>query len=157
MKIEEAISQPHFYNDMHRAHVNILYTASWLNQQTANILKPYDISVQQFNILRILRGMGTKPVTIKLLTERMLDKMSNASRLVEKLRSKGFVDRQECPSDRRRVDITITQQGLEVVNQASQDLEQQLFSFSGEMANSEMRQLSELLDKLRSIESPTVA
>ncbi len=149
MKIEDAIKQKQFYNDLHKAHINILFTASWLNQRTAAVLKPYDISVQQFNILRILRGMHPKPATVKLLTDRMLDKMSNASRLVDKLKKKGYVDRQECPTDRRRVDITITEEGMKVINEASSELEGHLFDAPNALNDTEIRQLSDLLDKLR--------
>jgi len=103
--IEEAIQQPNFPSPFHRVQVNTIFTAAWLNQRSAQSLKATGLSLQQFNILRILRGRAGKPATIKLLTERMLDKMSNASRLVDKLKEKGLVERQECPSDRRRVDI----------------------------------------------------
>jgi DNA-binding MarR family transcriptional regulator len=88
MKIEKAINQKAFKNPHQKAHINVLYTASWLSQQNAKVLKPFQISWQQFNILRILRGMAPQPATVKLLTERMIDKTSNASRLVEKLKRK---------------------------------------------------------------------
>ncbi len=117
--IEQAIQQLTFKSSLHRAQVNIVYTSAWLNQMTAKTLKPFGLSLQQFNILRILRGRAGKPATIKLLTERMLDKMSNASRLVDKLKEKELVDRQECPTDRRQVDIVITRSGLDLIQRAS--------------------------------------
>lgn len=147
--IEEAIQQPAFKTPHHRAHVNIVYTSNWLNHRSMMVLKPFGLSPQQFNILRILRGRAGNPATVKLLTERMLDKMSNASRLVDKLKEKGLVSRTECPSDRRRVDIVITKKGLELLNQASLAVEQEIdFHFAG-LSGEEATQLSLLLDKLR--------
>ena len=123
VKLEQAIQQKQFKSEFQKAQINVLYTAAWLNQQATQSLKPYKISVQQFNILRILRGMHPEPATVKLLTERMIDKMSNASRLVEKLYQKGLVERKSCASDRRRVDIVITKKGLDLVAKASETLE----------------------------------
>lgn len=152
MKIEEALQQRKFINPVHRAHLNIIYTAAWLNQRSTRALKQYDLSIQQFNILRILRGMHPEPATIKLLTERMIDKMSNASRLVEKLKQKGWVDRIECTHDRRRVDITITEEGLSVLAQASAAVDQLMYENAGNLTDDEANQLSDLLDKLRTDE-----
>ena len=147
--IENAIQQPKFRDSLHRAQVNIIYTSNWLNHHTMLTLKPYGLSLQQFNILRILRGRAGKPATVKLLTERMLDKMSNASRLVDKLKEKGLVDRRECPTDRRRVDILITDRGLDLLQEASLAVEQDVnVTFNG-LSSDEADQLSWLLDKLR--------
>jgi len=147
--IEQAIQQPNFNSPLHRAQVNIIYTSSWLNQMTAKTLKPFGLSLQQFNILRILRGCGGNPATIKLLTERMLDKMSNASRLVDKLKDKGLVERQECLTDRRRVDIVITQAGLVLTQRASDAVERKRTEAFQSISEDEAAQLSLLLDKLR--------
>jgi len=147
--IEEAIQQNAFSSAVHRAQVNIIYTSAWINQTTASVLKPFGLSLQQFNILRILRGRAGKPATIKLLTERMLDKMSNASRLVDKLKEKGLVDRQECPTDRRRVDIVITEKGLDMVKRASSAVESTRTKQFESLSDTEAETLSHLLDKLR--------
>ncbi|NJC25316.1 MarR family winged helix-turn-helix transcriptional regulator [Neolewinella antarctica] len=147
--IEKVIQQAKFSNPPHRAHVNILFTSNWLNHRTATTLKPFGLSAQQFNILRILRGRAGKPATVKLLTERMLDKMSNTSRLVDKLRDKKLVLRQECPTDRRRVDITITQEGLELLGRASHAVEQVVAENFATLTSEDATQLSHLLDKLR--------
>ena len=90
-----------------------------------------------------------KPATVKLLTERMLDKMSNASRLVDKLKEKGLVDRRECPTDRRRVDILITERGLNLLQEASTAVEQDVEATFDQLSSDEADQLSMLLDKLR--------
>jgi len=149
MEIEKEISQTKaFRNVWIKADINILFTSSWLTNRKTEILKPYDISQQQFNILRILRGMNPEPATVKMLTERMIDKMSNASRLVEKLRKKAYVERKECSDDRRRVDIYITPKGLDVVEKASIQLESAVASAMN-LNIDEAEQLNNLLDKLR--------
>ncbi len=149
MKIEEEIKQKAFASDHQKAHINVLFTSAWLSQQSAKVLKPYNISWQQFNILRILKGMHPEPATVKLLTERMIDKMSNASRLVEKLKQKGLVDRKSCQEDRRRVNVIITEDGLGLIREASLKMDEQLdgkFRFLSEM---EAQELNRLLDKMR--------
>ena len=88
MKLEEAIKQKKFWNEFEKAVINILYTASWLEGINIRRLKPHDISPQQYNVLRILRGSHPNPVMLGEITERMIDKNSNATRLVEKLRLK---------------------------------------------------------------------
>jgi DNA-binding MarR family transcriptional regulator len=149
MKIEEAIQQKKFRNEYHKAHINVLFTASWIHQQSLQVLKPFNISWQQFNILRILRGMHPEPASVKLLTERMIDKMSNASRLVEKLKQKGLVERRSCKSDRRQVDVVITEKGLELLAQASEAMEQQMDLTKSQLSQEEAKQLNDLLDALR--------
>ena len=149
MKIEQEIQQKKFSSEYQKAHINVLFTAAWLNQMASQVLKPHNISWQQFNILRILRGMGEEPATIKVLTERMIDKMSNASRLVEKLKQKGLVDRKSCPSDRRRVDIVITKEGLELLEKASKAMEDSFHLRMGNLSEEEAVVLNELLDKIR--------
>lgn len=150
MKIEEVINQQRPFKDMYqKVGVNILFTASWLSKLQTDVLKPYGLSVQQFNILRILRGMRGKPATVKLLTERMIDKTSNASRLVEKLQRKGLVLRKSCKQDRRRVDIYIEEEGLKVLAEASAKLEAQMTTYMSHLEPEEAGQLSDLLDQLR--------
>ncbi|MCI5082418.1 MAG: MarR family transcriptional regulator [Saprospiraceae bacterium] len=149
MKIEEEIKQSKFINEFQKAHINVLFTAAYLNQNVACILKPHNISWQQFNILRILRGMGEEPATIKILTERMIDKMSNASRLVEKLKQKGLVERRTCEHDRRRVDIVITQKGLDLLTQTSEEIDQTFHQQQMALSEEEALQLNVLLDKMR--------
>ncbi|MCH2085135.1 MAG: MarR family transcriptional regulator [Saprospiraceae bacterium] len=150
MKIEQEIQQTVFESEYQKVNINLLFTASWLNQKSAKVLKPFHISWQQFNILRILRGMGDKPATIKTLTERMIDKMSNASRLVEKLKQKGFVERRSCPSDRRQVDIMITKEGLLILEKASHAMKEELNNISDNFSEKEAKDLNELLDRMRS-------
>ena len=149
MKIEEAIQQKKFMNAFQKVHVNVLYTASFLSQQTSESLKPFRLTIQQFNILRILRGRYPEPATIKELTARMLDKMSNASRLVDKLLEKGLVERRTCSEDRRRVDVVISKEGLDLLSKVSAIVEQRYEQQFQQLSEVGSAQLSELLDKRR--------
>lgn len=148
MSIETDIKQTKFRNPHHRMALNLLYTTNWLSNSQACLLKPYDLTPQQYNVLRILRGQYPNPVRVNDIIERMLDKMSNASRLVDKLLLKALVKRTECPSDRRAVDVVITKAGLEILSQLDkmqESWENQLKRLSEKEADL----LSELLDKLR--------
>lgn len=149
MKLEEEIKQSKFKDEYHKLGVNIIYSASWMSTLHLHTLKIFNISVQQFNILRILKGRHPEPATVKLLTERMIDKMSNASRLVEKLKQKGLVERTSCPEDRRRVDIAITEKGTKIIEQASKILESEMEKSLSALNKKEAKQLNDLLDKMR--------
>ena len=148
MKLEQEISQTTFSNNRHKAIVNLIFTYNWVYEKHSELLKPHGVTIQQFNLLRILRGQYPNPATVKLIKERMLDKMSDASRLVEKLRIKGMVDRNICPNDRRNVDVIITEKGLkllDVIDKKQKDFNRLLLS----LKSSEIDQLNLLLDKLR--------
>jgi len=149
MKIEEAIQQKKFVNDHQKALINLLYTSGQVLSHNTRLLRPFNLSQQQFNILRILRGMNPDTATVKLLTERMLDKMSNASRLVEKLKQKGLVERNTCENDRRRVDISITKKGLNLVKEASAVIDAHIGSIQEVLNEEDAKQLSDLLDQIR--------
>ncbi|MFK7933933.1 MAG: MarR family winged helix-turn-helix transcriptional regulator [Saprospiraceae bacterium] len=150
MKIEDAIQQKKFQDEHHKAQLNVLYTSTWINQLSNQALKPFDLSWQQFNVLRILRGLKGEPATVKLLTERMIDKMSNASRLVDKLLKKEYVERQTCPDDRRRVDVLLTETGLQAVNDASDAISEMMETHTRNITIDEAIELNRILDKLRS-------
>ena len=115
MSLEEDIKQERFSSEYQKLAINIAYTNSYLTNLLNKYLKPYDLSMQQYNVLRILRGQHPKPVSINTITDRMIDKMSNASRLVEKLRKKTMILRQTCTTDKRQVDVCITTKGLEIL------------------------------------------
>lgn len=148
MKLEQEIKQPKFRNEFHKLAVNILYTNSWLVNLYANLFSKYDITSNQFNILRILRGQYPNPATVNLLKERMLDKMSDASRLVERLRIKGLIKRDLKPNDRRCVDVIITEKGLLLLKEIDK-LNDRHDSFLKKLSESEAKKLNNLLDKLR--------
>lgn len=149
MKLEDEIHQKTFKDVFMKAQINVMFTAAWLDQRTSGALKKFRISWQQFNILRILKGMHPEPATVKLLTARMIDKMSNASRLVEKLKKKGLVYRLECPEDRRKVNVGITEAGLELVEQASSSVDSHMSGCLKAISEGEAAILNELLDKMR--------
>lgn len=148
MKLEEEIIQQNFDSDYHKAAVNIIYTSNWLMDIHAKVIKPYNITVQQFNILRILRGQYPKVVNLKLIKKRMLDKMSDVSRLVERLREKGLVNRQICPSDRRHMDVFITEKGLNLLQTLDEEIDKINHLFTT-LSTDEIGLLNKLLDKLR--------
>lgn len=152
VRIEEAIQQKNFKSEFQRAYINVIYTAAWLNQLTTQALRPHGISWQQFNILRILRGVHPQPATIKMLTERMIDKMSNASRIVDKLEAKALVVRKTCPDDRRRVDIALTEAGMAALAEASAAVEAMHDLRNEHFGEGEARQLNDLLDALRMVQ-----
>lgn len=149
MSIEQDIKQPNFKTPYSKAVINVLYTNNWLQSMQVEIFKPFDLTLQQYNVLRILRGQYPNPITVIAIIERMLDKMSNASRLVDKLLAKDLVIRKLCPHDRRAVDVIITEKGLELLNELDALQNKWEDKLHG-LSESEALQLSELLDKMRS-------
>jgi DNA-binding MarR family transcriptional regulator len=149
MRIEDEIKQKSFADEYVKSHVNVLFTASWLTSGAAKVLKPFGISVHQFNILRILRGMHPKPGSIKELTERMIDKSSNASRLVDKLIAKKLVIKAKSHADNRRAEVLISDEGLMVLADASERMDAFNGSLSKNLLEAEACKLNEFLDKLR--------
>lgn len=148
MEIGKEIKQSKFKNEHHKMLVNLMFTTSWLTAKHAQVLKPYGISTQQYNLLRILRGQHPKPATVNLLIDRMLDKNSNASRLVEKLRLKKLVERAICPEDRRAVNVVITQKGLDLLAELDLKEEDFLKDLSA-VSEKEAVHINLLLDRLR--------
>ncbi len=148
MKLEDEISQEKFRNEYHKAAVNLIFTYSWVRSYQEKAFKPNGITMQQFNILRILRGQHPNTANIKLIRERMLDRMSDCSRIVEKLRVKGLIERTVCPSDRRHVDVVITKKGLKLLSQLD-PISEEIDKFFSNLNEKEVSQLNELLDKLR--------
>jgi len=148
MRLEDEIHQKRFISESAKLAVNLIFTYNWLNQRQSAFLKSFGITAQQFNVLRILRGMNGEPASVKLLRERMLDKMSDASRIVEKLRVKGMIDRKVNTVDRRACDVVITPKGLELLSKI--DVEINLFNglFSN-LDDKDKQQINDLLDRLR--------
>jgi DNA-binding MarR family transcriptional regulator len=148
MKIEEEIKQRGFKDVYQKIYINLVYTAGWLQIKQAAVFKKYSLTLPQFNILRILRGQYPNPATVNLLIERMLDKTSNASRIVDKLVAKKLVTRCQCPTDRRTVDILITEAGLALLKQID-DAEGVRLQNLENLSVAEAEELSRLLDKIR--------
>ncbi|MCJ8209985.1 MarR family transcriptional regulator [Mucilaginibacter sp. RS28] len=147
MTIDEEI-QSKFEDNIHRAVVNLHYTAGWLGNIQRELFEKYNLTTQQFNILRILRGQYPNPATINLLKERMVDKMSDASRIVDRLVQKELVSRCTNSKDRRAVDIRISNKGLEVLEVMDREAKPSDL-FKNNLTEEEAGQLSALLDKFR--------
>jgi DNA-binding MarR family transcriptional regulator len=148
MDIGTAIQQKKFRSEHEKLIVNLLYTSGWLQANQVRFFKQYDLSPEQYNVLRILRGQYPKATSVSLVQERMLDKMSNASRLIDKLKLKGLVSRTTCSNDRRQVDVKITEAGLnllETIDKERDDIE----NLMGTLKIAEAKTLNNLLDKLR--------
>lgn len=148
MRLEEQIKQGKFSSHAEKAIVNISFTHSYLSGLVNSALKIYNVSSQQYNVLRILKGQYPKPVSINDITSRMIDKMSNASRLVEKLRNKGLIERVSCSYDKRQVDVTITSEGEETLLKMNA-LVNEIIANHSHLTESEYKQLNLLLDKIR--------
>lgn len=149
VKIEEEIKQKVFSSPFQKMLLNVYFTSSWFAVQTTRTLKPYKITLQQYNVLRILRGQQSKPSSVGLIQERMLDKSSNASRLIDKLVLKKLVDRKTCPSDRRQMEIRITQKGLDILNELDSKLEVNEKGVSTSISVEDAQMVSDILDKVR--------
>lgn len=148
MKIGDEIKQKKFKSEHQKMFINLVYTANWMNTQQMRMFKEFDLSVQQYNILRILRGQVPNAVNLGLIQERMLDKNSNASRLIEKLKIKKLVERKESKLDRRQVDILITEKGLDLLKKMEGRVDEAELTYNN-LTKQEAETLSDLLDKLR--------
>jgi DNA-binding MarR family transcriptional regulator len=134
-----------FANNKVKALINIIYTANWINSLQNEFFKPFGISPQQYNILRILRGAG-KPLKVQIIKERMLERAPNATRLMDKLCSKNLINRLPCPEDRRVVHIEITNNGIDLLKIIDKDFKEDLLE---NLTDQEAKTLSDLLDKIR--------
>ena len=148
MALEHDIRQEKFANEFEKAAVNILFTGSWLYNINATRLKKFGITPEQYNVLRILRGSHPKTLMLADITARMIDKNSNATRLVEKLRLKGFVKREVCKNNRRQVDILITEKGITLLSKIDKHSEEWMETLKN-ISKTEAQDLNRILDKLR--------
>ncbi len=129
--------------------VNLLYTENWIMDKINLELKPHDISIQQFNVLRILNGQKGKPANLCTIQERMVSKMSNTTRLVDKLINKGYVKRVICASNRRKVEISITDLGIKFLDLVSPLMTNFENRITSKLSEKDLINLNELLNKLR--------
>ncbi len=147
MGIEKDIQQSCFRNEFQKMGINLIYTANWLNEKIVHILANEEITQQQYNILRILRGSECPLSTLKI-RERMLDKMSDTSRIVDRLIAKGLVEKNACLKDKRLVDITISKKGLILVDKLDQ-FNNQIDAVLKGVDEKEAQTINQLLDKIR--------
>jgi DNA-binding MarR family transcriptional regulator len=148
MSLEKDINQQKFRSEFQKSIINLIYTYHWMNEQVKKVFDQYDVTSQQFNILRILRGAGV-PISTMQIRQRMLDKMSDTSRIVDRLIKKGLVKKNTCKSDRRLVDVVITEKGRKLLEK----LDSNAVQMDGVMKNlsmAEAKSLNQLLDKIRS-------
>ena len=153
MGLEEDIKQRKFKNQYQKAGINLAFTYSFMVNRNMRMLKKFGLTLPQFNILRILRGQHPKFTTVNYLIDRMLDKSSNASRIVEKLRAKNLVERRVSELDRRAVDISITQAGLNLLALIDK-IEHEFYFGIDSLTEEEATLLNELLDKGRNMNEP---
>jgi DNA-binding MarR family transcriptional regulator len=151
MTLETDINQPVFRTEYQKSIINLIYTFNWVNEKLNKSFEPFDITQQQFNILRILRGAGQAISTLQI-RQRMLDKMSDTSRIVDRLVKKGMVKKTICKEDRRLVDVLLTDKGKKLL-QTMDGLNEEMEKVFKYLSEDEARQLNFLLDKIRTIEN----
>jgi len=148
MNIEDEIRQEAFRNEYQKATINLIYTYGWLNNKQKDFFKRFNITSQQYNVLRILKGQFPDAISTSDIKSRMLDKSSDVSRIADRLSSKGLIYKNTCISDKRLVDVSLTHQGLQLLSEIEMqilDLDN-LFSL---LELEEAKELNRLLDKLR--------
>ncbi len=149
MTIEEEIKQEKFSSQHQKAVINLIYTANWLTSRQQDFFKPHNITGQQFNILRILKGQHPKTISATEIKLRMLDKNSDVSRLLDRLVAKNLIIKKACPNDRRAADVSITEEGLNLLKII--DKQQAEMNHILSLSEAEAKQLSDLLDKSRGV------
>ncbi len=149
MKIEEEIHQKKFRNEYQKAGINLIYTHNWLSTKQKNFFSRYEITPQQFNVLRFFRGQHPGSISTSAIRERMLDRSSDASRIVDRIHKLGLVNKNPCPADKRLVDVTISDKGLQLLEKIDTVIEE-LDKSVGNLSPAEAEELNRLLDKIRS-------
>jgi len=147
MSLEEDINQPKFRTEHQKVIINIVYTYNWMNERLKVFFEKEDITQQQFNILRILRGAGS-PISTLQIRQRMLDKMSDTSRIVDRLVVKALVKKITCPADKRMVDVTITTKGKKLLEKLDA-FELKMDEVAGTLTEADAKTMNKLLDKMR--------
>jgi MarR family transcriptional regulator, 2-MHQ and catechol-resistance regulon repressor len=149
--IEKDIHQDTFTSARHKALINLLYTYGWAIEKIKEDLARFDVTHQQFNILRILRGSHPRPLSTLQIRERMLDKMSDTSRIVDRLVAKDLVKKTTCTADKRLVDVVITDKGQKLLNKVDSETDN-VSKIMGNLSEKDAGMLTSLLDKLRGTE-----
>jgi DNA-binding MarR family transcriptional regulator len=148
MKLEDAIQQKNFRSIQQKTYINLLYTYYWLTDKVKDIFKKFDITPQQYNVLRILRGSLPNPLSPIQIRERMLDKMSDTSRLVSRLEKKGLVVKNVSFNDKRFIDVLISEKGLELLKKM-EIIENEIDNLFNGLTEQELEQLNQWLDKIK--------
>lgn len=151
MKIEEIIKSNVALKDAKKVILNVMYTQNVVNDKFNEILKPYDLSGEQYNVLRILRGQKGNPANMCIIQERMLAKNSNTTRLIDKLLLKDLVTRNVCPDNRRKIEVLITQKGLDLLTELDPKVDEHEKLFANNLSEDEITLLNTLLEKYRTL------
>jgi DNA-binding MarR family transcriptional regulator len=154
VRLEDEIKQVQFKTEHHKLMINLLYTTSWLQRMQSAILRPHDITPEQYNILRILRGSKGEQMSLNDISSRMIDRASNTSRLIDKLVLKKWAVRKICPNDRRQSEIAITERGLEVLEKLQKPIDDITEQFSIISVN-DCKKFNQALDEIRNINNPS--
>ena len=145
MTIEDEIKQAKFKTSYQKALINLIYTSNWLQSKQQDFFKPHGITATQFNILRILKGQHPTSISATEIKSRMLDRNSDVSRLLDRLAQKNLINKSTCPNDRRAADVTITKEGLSLLDAIGYTVDENVIA----LTEAEAAQLSDLLDKCR--------
>jgi len=148
MKLEDELKMQ-FKSPFDKAVLNIIFTGAWLSENFNQFLKPFGVSSPQFNVLRILRGQKGNPIPLYSIRERMVHHSSNATRLVDKLLLKGLVQREQNESNRRKIELTITQKGLKLLDEIEENHRGYRQKLHDMLNKNEAESLSDILDKIR--------
>ena len=148
MKLEEAIKSSRFASEKHKATLNVIYSAYWLRNNFSAVSKKEDLTVEQFNVMRILKGMHPEQMCVKDISERMVEKSSNVPRIIDKLVMKKLAKRATSKIDKRETLVSLTDKGIGILDKASALMEEATNEIKG-LTESEAQQLNELLEKMR--------
>ena len=149
MNLEKAILQERFGSEQEKLMINIIFTSNFINLQTSRIFKSFNISAQQYNVLRIFRGQKGNPISLKEIEIQMLDKSSNVSRLIDKLMWKDLVDRTVSMKDRRKIALKITLNGLTLLKDIDPLITTFQDKFKGIVTSDVAKKVNDVLDSLR--------
>jgi DNA-binding MarR family transcriptional regulator len=149
MKLEEAIKSSRFADEKHKATINVIYSAYWLRNNFSNALKNEDLTVEQFNVMRILKGMHPEQMCVKDIGSRMLEKSSNVPRIIDKLVAKKLAKRTTSKVDKRETLVSLTERGVSVLEKATALVDNATHEMKG-LSENDAQQLNELLEKMRS-------
>ncbi len=148
MKLEDEIKTTKFQGEIHKAHLNILVSAAWLRTRIIASLKPFGLTSEQYNVLRILRGQSNSGIRVKDITHRMLERNSNTTRIIDRLEAKGLAQRLESERDRRERTIVLTDEGFAMLEEIDKHWEKHS-PHQSVLVDAEAKLLNELLDKMR--------
>jgi len=151
MRLQDALKTERFKHELHKASLNVIYTAYWMKSKMAVVFKEHSLTEEQFNVLRILKGKNPEAMCVRDIASRMLERNSNVPRIIDRLVAKKLVKRATSKSDKRETLVTITERGIEHLTAASEAVEKLSDEILG-LSQQEATQLHELLEKLRKID-----